>query len=198
MIYNFKPKQLPEKIPYIGAHLSRYQVAQPGRPWDLLVIHDMETPETNAIAENIAKWFQREPTPRTSAHYCIDGDSIVQCVQLRDVAYAAPNANRNGIHLELAGRASQTLGQWTDPYSLEVIDRAALLTAKIIIPKTHIPVVFLDHERLRQGRVGLPVRGITTHAAVSRAYGAAGGHTDPGPNFPTSLFLERVMHHVRC
>ena len=76
-------------------------------PIDLLVIHTMEAPEKPDTAENVAKWFAGSTAPQASAHYCIDADSIVQCVQDRDVAWHAPGANHNGLGFEHAGTAGR-------------------------------------------------------------------------------------------
>jgi N-acetyl-anhydromuramyl-L-alanine amidase AmpD len=183
---------------FIPAHANRFKnlEGQPARPWHLVVIHDMEAPEATKTALNVAQWFYREATPQTSAHYCIDAAEVIQCVQLRDVAYAAPNANRNGIHLELAGYAKQSAGDWHDPYSLNVLANAAELLATIILPKTHIPLQFVDAAGLAAGK-----HGITTHAEVSKwsaAHGLPGdhSHTDPGPNFPMAEFIEMVRERT--
>ena len=78
-----------------------------GRQIDLIVIHTMEMDEKGDTAERCAQWF-RNPGARVSAHYCVDADSIVQCVRDQDVAWHAPGANHDGIGIEHAGRAKQT------------------------------------------------------------------------------------------
>src|SRR5262245_38633380 len=84
----------------------------------LIVMHTMEVPERDGIARDIARDFaNRPPTNKASAHLCIDNKEIIQSVKDNDVAFAAPGANRDGIHLELAGRAAQTAEQWQDAYS---------------------------------------------------------------------------------
>ena len=124
------------------------------------VLHTMETPETTQIAENIAGWFAN-PAAGTSAHYCIDPDSIVQCVDERAAAWAAmPTGNAFGIHLELAGRAAQTATEWADPASQAILDRAAALMADICT-RHGIPVRFLTDQQLANGE-----KGITTHAQI--------------------------------
>ena len=74
---------------------------------DVLVIHTMESPEKPDTAESVANWFGGATAPEASAHYCIDSDSIVQCVHDEDVAWHAPGANHNGLGFEHAGRAAQ-------------------------------------------------------------------------------------------
>ena len=83
---------------------------------DLLVIHTMEAPEKPDTAENVARWFAGSTAPQASAHYCIDDDSIVQCVHDKDVAWHAPGANHNGLGFEHAGFAAQAPKDWQDAY----------------------------------------------------------------------------------
>jgi N-acetyl-anhydromuramyl-L-alanine amidase AmpD len=155
-----------------------------GRRIDLIVIHTMEMDEKGETAENCAQWF-RNPIAKVSAHYCVDADTIVQCVRDEDVAWAAPGANNNGIQVEHAGRAKQTGREWADPYSTAMLDRSAALVAELC-RKHAIPAVWLYAADLKAGR-----RGITTHKAVSDAFKRS-THWDPGPGFPVEGFLARV------
>jgi hypothetical protein len=50
-----------------------------------------------------------------------------------------------------------------------------------------IPASLLGAEQIRTG-----VRGVTTHAEVTKAFKTPGGHLDPGPGFPTQWFCGRV------
>jgi N-acetyl-anhydromuramyl-L-alanine amidase AmpD len=148
----------------------------------------MEAPEEPGTAEAVARWFQ--VTDReVSAHYCIDDDSVVQCVREEDVAWGAPGANENGIHLEHAGFARQAAADWDDAYSLAVLERSAQLTAELC-GRYRIPVVWLRAADLRRRR-----RGITGHHDVSRAFGRS-DHTDPGRGFPVEPYLARVRAHL--
>ena len=67
-------------------------------------------------AESVARWFSR-PSAQVSAHYCVDVDSIVQCVRERDIAWHARGGNAKSIGIELAGYARQTKAEWADAYS---------------------------------------------------------------------------------
>jgi N-acetyl-anhydromuramyl-L-alanine amidase AmpD len=155
-----------------------------GRRIDLIVIHTMESDEKGESAENCAQWF-RNPTAKVSAHYCVDADSIVQCVRDVDVAWAAPGANSNGIQIEHAGRAKQTGREWADAYSTAMLDRSAALVAELCRKHT-IPATWLYAADLKAGR-----RGITTHKAVSDAFKRS-THWDPGSGFPVEGYLSRV------
>lgn len=151
-----------------------------------VVLHTMETPEGDQIAENIASWFAN-PVAGTSAHYCVDPDSVVQCVDERACAWAAMQVgNAYGIHIEMAGRAAQTAAEWADGPSQAILARTAALTADIC-RRHNIPARYLTDQQLADGE-----RGITTHAQISRVFKQS-DHTDPGEGFPTQQFLGLVQ-----
>lgn len=160
------------------------------RTIDLLVIHDMEMPEKPDTAEGCAQFFHHQAKSThgdgSSAHYCVDKDSVVQCVYDHDVAWAAPGANHDGLHFEHAGYARQTHRQWNDDYSTRML----LISAKLVATKAHqyrIPITFLKETELKQGH-----RGITGHLQVTRSGIGQGSHTDPGENFPWVRYLRYV------
>jgi N-acetyl-anhydromuramyl-L-alanine amidase AmpD len=155
-----------------------------GRQIDLIVIHTMEMDEKGETAENCAQWF-RNPAAKVSAHYCVDADTIVQCVRDQDVGWHAPGANHDGIGIEHAGRAKQTGREWNDAYSAAMLDRSAALVAELC-RRYKIPVTWLYAADLKAGK-----RGITTHKAVSDAF-KRGNHWDPGTGFPVEAYLARV------
>lgn len=170
---------------------AEFYIPTGGRTIDYIVVHDMEYPEKSSAAEDCANYFAHprlaDGTPnRASAHYCIDADSIVQCVRDQDVAYAAPRVNHDGIHLEHAGYAHQTRDQWLDGFSYEMLKRSARLTATKCVQYA-IPAVYVDEAGLQRGE-----RGITDHGTSTRAFGIVGGHTDPGPSFPMDEYIRLV------
>ncbi len=161
------------------------------RAVDVVVIHTMEAPETSMTAENVAAWFSGQnskyPPPLASAHYCLDNDSIVQCVRESDVAWHAPGANHNGIGIELAGFAKQTQEQWSDDYSKAMLRRAAWLVARIC-REYRIPVTLLTPDDLKAKK-----RGLCGHDTVSKAFPPkANAHWDPGPHFRWNDLLHEV------
>ncbi len=155
-----------------------------GRQIDLIVIHTMEMDEKGETAEHCAQWF-RNPGAKASAHYCVDADSIVQCVRDQDVGWHAPGANHDGIGIEHAGRAKQTGRDWSDEYSTAMLERSARLVAGLC-KKYAIPVTWLYAADLKAGK-----RGITTHKAVSDAFRRS-THWDPGSGFPIERYLTLV------
>ena len=155
-----------------------------GRTIDVVVMHTMEIAERPDAAEAVARWFSR-PEVEVSAHYCVDADSVVQCVREEDIAWHARGGNARSIGVELAGRAGQGPDGWADAYSRAVLDRAALLVSDICA-RHEIPVRWIRAAGLVQGR-----RGVTGHVEVSRAFHKS-DHWDPGPAFPALRFLELV------
>lgn len=156
-----------------------------GRAIDLIVVHTAETPEDAQRAESLAGWAAGSTAPRASWHYAVDPDSVVQSVRDQDAAWAAPGANHDGIHVELAGRAGQTAAQWQDAESRAILRRAAGLFAELA-EQHNIPLVWLDPDDLIAGR-----RGITSHVNISRAFRRS-DHWDPGPAFPRAQFMGLV------
>ncbi len=157
-------------------------------------IHTMEAPDKPDTAESVAKWMSSLPENRkASAHYFIDSDSIVQGVLDKDIAYGAPGANHDFLHLEHAGYAAQTDADWMSVYNRMMLERSAYLTAQLCL-KYGIPVVWLSQYDLAEGK-----RGITSHANVTlwqQSLNKPGSHTDPGPAFPVAYYLQRVDVHM--
>lgn len=153
----------------------------------VIVIHTMETSERDGIAQDIARDFaNRPPDNKASAHLCIDNKTIVQSVKDNDVAFAAPGANSDGIHLELAGRARQNAADWKDAYSTAVLENAANAAAQYCL-KYEIPVKKLSNAELGNKLT----KGLVGHVQVSQVFKLS-THTDPGESFPWDHFLERV------
>lgn len=164
---------------------ARHYTPTNGRQIDLIVIHDMETPEDARRAETVSAWFAGSSAPRASAHWCFDPDSAVRCVLDKDVAWHAPGANNNGLGYEHAGYARQTRAEWMDKPSLATL-RVSSRQAAIDCKKYNIPVRYVDAAGLLRGE-----RGITTHLQVSKAFKRS-THWDPGYEFPMDIYLAYV------
>lgn len=151
-----------------------------------IVIHSMEAPEASTTAENVANWFASPAAPKSSAHFCIDSDSIIQCVLETDIAWHAQGGNKYGIGLEHSGYARQTREQWLDSYSQAMLSLSAKLST-MLCDKFDLPKEYVDREGLKAG-----LKGITTHNEITKAFNIAGGHYDPGPNFPMDYYIDLV------
>lgn len=152
----------------------------------LVVVHTPEWAESASGAEAVARYFATMSDGRkASTHIVVDSDSVVQCVKDSFVAYGAPGANHDGIHVELTGVAGQTRVQWRDKFSLATLALGADAVAQYCL-KYDIPAVHLSDEQLLQGHLG-----IVGHDQVSRVYKQS-DHADPGPDFPWVRFLMYV------
>lgn len=151
----------------------------------LIVVHTTEGAATASAAEDGASYDQRR-TDGTSAHYFHDSTSTVQCVRTPDQAHAArTQGNRRGIQHELCTRAGSA--DWADTYHQAMLRRAARQAARDS-RKWGIPV-----RRLTVAQVAAGVKGFCGHWDITRAFPQDNGtHTDPGPSFPWSRFLDMV------
>jgi N-acetyl-anhydromuramyl-L-alanine amidase AmpD len=156
-----------------------------GRAVRVIVIHDMEAPESTHCAEDVAHYFAAGKEAQSSAHLCVDNDSVVRCVDDDVVAYAAPGCNADGIQIELAGYGTQNVDGWLDPFGVAMLNLAAGAVALYAI-KYDIPIVHLTDDELRDGR-----KGIVGHYQVSRVYKKS-DHMDPGSGFPWDYFIDNA------
>lgn len=156
-------------------------------------VHDMEWRVGVSTAEDCAREFEATDTKK-SAHICVDTDSVVQCVRDSDVAYAAPGANSDGIHMELAGFQRFTRAEWLAGDNLKVLEKGAHAAA-CYAKKYSLPVRRLSVAEVRGGSA----RGFCGHADVTLAFPEKGhGHMDPGEHFPWDHFLARVQSYVQA
>lgn len=164
------------------------------RTYRLVVLHDMEAPEGATTAEAVAEFFHHQPQgpDGSSGHACVDDNSAVRCVRDHDVAWAAPNANHDGLHIEQAGYSRQSRKEWLDTYSRRVIRRAAQQAAKWCV-KYRIDPHMISDAHLRDGHT----TGITTHRQVTKVLCGGQGHTDPGEFYPTDIFIHDLHHELR-
>lgn len=161
----------------------------------LIVVHDMEAPDGPTTAENVAGYFAGPNAPQASAHFCCDQNSVVQCVKVGDTAWAAPNANADGIHIEHAGYARQSQAQWLEDDAVLKISScvaAELVHTLKLFPGIDIPLRRLTVAEIAAGRTS----GFAGHLDITRAYRTAGGHTDPGDGFPWEHWFTYVRWWV--
>lgn len=150
----------------------------------LIVIHTTEGSAHAQSAEDGAAYDQRR-TDGTSTHYFHDSDSTVQCVRTADIAHTARSqGNRRGIQHELCGR---TTIDWSGTYAQAMLRRAARQCARDA-KKWNIPV-----RKLTSAQVADGLKGFCGHVEITYAFPAdKGTHTDPGPDFPWTQFLDLV------
>lgn len=122
--------------------------------------------------------------PKASWHFAVDNNSITQSVELDDVAWHAGYCNGYSVGIEQAGKASQTGPQWTDEYSTKMLANTARLLA-VIAGMYDLPLDYVATDLAN-------AKGITTHAAITKAFKVKGGHTDPGPNYPMDAVLAQA------
>jgi N-acetyl-anhydromuramyl-L-alanine amidase AmpD len=149
-----------------------------------IVIHDEEHPFDDQSAEAVARMFKTSDR-KASAHYIVDADSTIRCVNDNDVAYHAP-PNKGSIGIERDGFATFTRAQWLSDYGTKAGLRQAQLVAELCV-EHDVPPVRLSVADLLAGR-----RGICGHVDVTHAWHET-THTDPGPQFPWPEFMACVV-----
>jgi N-acetyl-anhydromuramyl-L-alanine amidase AmpD len=156
-------------------------------PIKQVTLHTPECQELPGQAHQIANEENRGMS-QASVHYSVDNGAIWQEVKLKDTAWATGvwAQNQISINIEIAGKASQTPSQWQDAYSVATLNKAAELVA-LFCHLENIPIVHLTPAQTKAGAAG-----INGHKDVTAAYAIAGGHTDPGTNFPWGTFLTLV------
>jgi N-acetyl-anhydromuramyl-L-alanine amidase AmpD len=157
----------------------------------LIVVHSTEGSAHSQSAEDGAAYNQRRDDG-TSAHYFVDSNTVVHCVRTNDQAHTArAQGNRRGIQYELCTKASSSAATWGNAYHQSMLRLAAKQAARDA-KKWNIPVRHLTVAQVADG-----VKGFCSHWDITRAFPQdSGSHTDPGPNFPWSQFLDMVRDEL--
>ena len=171
---------------------KHYTPGRGGHTPRLIVIHTMETPENRGRAHQVAVWFSGPSSPQASAHYLVDDAEVYISVKEEDTAWAVDDfaLNQESISIEHAGVAAQTSQEWQDNYSKHELENSARL-ASAIAKRWNIPVVKLTPADILAGKAGF-----CGHSDITAAKKIAGGHTDPGPNFPWDKYLGLVKSNT--
>jgi hypothetical protein len=144
-----------------------------------IVIHSTE----GSSARSSAQYFTT-PAAQGSAQLVVDDIECYRTLHDDVIPWGAPGANTLGWHLELSGHADWSRGKWLD--HKKTLRRGAYKAARHA-KQFGIPVRLLSSSDIRQGQ-----RGFVTHALCTQAFNTAGGHTDPGGNFPRDEFMRMV------
>ena len=173
-------------IQYIGA--KHFTKGRGGNKPRLIVVHTMETPENRGRAYQVAQWFAGPHSPDASAHYMVDDAEVYMSVREEDTAWAVNDftLNQCSISIEHAGVAAQTSQEWQDNYSKHELANSARLAADIA-KRWGIPAIKLSPADILAGKAGF-----CGHNDISTAKKVAGGHSDPGLNFPWDDYLKQV------
>ena len=172
-----------------------------GQQINLIVIHDEESPQGVNSAEDVANYFAGPNAPQASAHCCADENTIVRCVYSKDIAWAAPNANTRGYHIEHAGYAAQTKRVWLDANNRKMLEHSASWAAtkakQFDITITHLTDYALIKAACEEDNGPTGFVGHKNVSAMSAHYNLPGdhSHTDPGDNFPWGYYLDLVKHY---
>jgi hypothetical protein len=163
-------------------HALRSSGTRPLGAVRLFVLHDMEDTALDQAAEDTGRFFESRAA-QGSAHFGIDDAHVQQYLDLDVIPWGAPHANTQGVHIEQMGAASWTAAQWLTR-ARGTLDRAGWLLSHLHRQFPRVPLEILGDAQLRAG-----VAGITTHRQVTRVFGPAGGHTDPGPHYPLAYVV---------
>lgn len=169
-----------------GAAIHRLPIIEHGKRnvTTFITVHDMEADNLEAV-EN---YFRNGATPdHVGAHLGIAGTSLGRKPQVRQWAdldslvYHAVGANSRSVGIEMCGYARSPRAVW--------IKRRG---QRIALAET---LARLCHSYgLGEPRHGINVLG---HGDVSKRFGVAGGHVDPGPNFPWDAVMALAVKRYR-
>lgn len=170
-----------------------------GRGVHVIVNHLMEASETLTRAEDLGRNYFNDPRDAdgnqvyASTHYGVDANSIATYVAEDRCAYGS-HGNDRALHMEHAGFNAQTMAQWTDLYSLAMLDRSARWAADVC--KRHgIRVVWLDDDALSDAWGKPGPMGITDHWTMTRVLGGGRGHVDHFPLAVRGAYMVRVARY---
>ena len=156
----------------------------------LQVVHSAETPLRAGYAASIAEnWFGRSAP--TSAHFMVDPVELIRMLSDNVVAYAVgPAANGFTLNWEQAGYARFSRAEWTTDDGMAQMDKLAAGVRERGLANG-IPLRWASDDDIRAAARGVP-GGICFHDDIRRVLGGT-THSDPMPNYPRDLLMERVQ-----
>lgn len=172
--------------PYVAWHARPGTFGHGSMTVERIVLHDTECGDAKGITEieGVANfWMQTDQADRLAAHFIVDADgNIGQCGEPDELLYHVGGLNTGSIGIEQIGFAHFTEKDWlARPHQLLAVSKLlAWLHVDYKIPLA-VPATMGD---------GQQMRGVLTHAMVSRFEPASEGHTDPGQGYPTGHVLQ--------
>jgi len=174
------------KIPFVQARW--FHSGRIGHGIKLICIHTAECPLKPGAEQGVAHYF-KVTERQASAHFTVGPTGVVQSVKIADTAWAAKNANSNGVHIEHTGYAAFTPADWDMPEAKAMLELSAQLVASLCkeleIPARRVEFAGTDNPSVL-------VSGLCGHRDVP----LHGSHSDPGLNFPWATYLERVSFYL--
>ncbi len=171
-------------------HIVRNQSSRNGRNVSAVAVHSTESadqPGTTADLVAIRNWFDN-PASQASSHIGIDGAGNTEVwVHSDRKAWTILDLNSVTCNIEFIARAAQSASEWEEEQIKQGARWAAYWCLKYDIPAQRGIV------RNLAGNAVITKKGIITHKQLTDA--GFGSHTDPGPNFPMSRFLELVRYY---
>lgn len=167
---------------------SRFDFGSPRSTSNLqaVFIHTTEN-RIGTPAENVANY--QIGAKNGSYHYLADDSGKLLRENTDDwVAWGTGNrGNDVGLHISFVANAALTRAQWIA--NMPMLRAAAWQVARWC-RAYGIPARYVTPDQLRAG-----IKGISTHDGARLAWGVT-DHTDPGPNFPMSTFINMVQKEL--
>jgi N-acetyl-anhydromuramyl-L-alanine amidase AmpD len=165
-------------VDWVPAHSSNYTGANRGAGYiDWVIIHTVQGSASSAV-----NWFQN-PDANVSAHYTIAQDGYrYQSVSDMNIAWHAGGSNYNdySVGIEHGGYVSGTYEDAQYRASAKIV---SWLCDQYGVPKQHPANVPYDAANPANG-------GVISHEQVP-----SNGHTDPGPNWNWSYYMDLVRSY---
>lgn len=173
------PKIAPPSPTFIGArHHGGSQTPR------AVVMHATVSPDDPGTARDIAEWWHGASSPVTSAHYVVDPRETIQCVGDHTIAYHC-GYNTGSIAVEMCDEQTGPANRWADADSRAIIDRSALLVARLCLAYG----IEIRRPSVAELKAKGP-HGIYGHDDSRLAFGHT-SHTDPR-DFDWPGFIARV------
>jgi N-acetyl-anhydromuramyl-L-alanine amidase AmpD len=185
-------------LPPVAVHPDRHGTRRPMPPRWIVVHTSEQSYETATAAKDLADYMTR-PGDRPSSSGGMYGSSYHDVIDLAltvrpavpadVVAYSAPGANTEGLHVCMPARSGQDRTDWHDPYSRAQIDT---LAGYILDQSARHGIAAYGPLTIAELRAGVP--GYTDHYRIGLAFNRT-NHTDVGPSFPWDTLTAAIEHH---